>query len=78
MRPRASAKKYAAIWMNEGSPLAVYSERLRAGLEGALHARVTPVALAMLYTGGASVLAAIVSLRAAQVDEIFVVHMFPD
>ena len=77
VRPRASARKYAAIWMAEGSPLAVYSERLRAGLEEALRATGTPVALAMLYTGGATVRAAIESLRAAQVDEIIVIPMFP-
>ena len=29
VRPRASAKKYAAIWTAAGSPLAVYSEALR-------------------------------------------------
>ena len=77
IRPRASAKKYAAIWTPQGSPLAVYSEGLRAGLEQALRAGDMPVALAMLYTGGASVRDAIGSLRAAGVDEIIVVPMFP-
>ena len=38
VRPRASAKKYAAIWTPQGSPLAVQSEALRAGLEAALSA----------------------------------------
>src|SRR5690606_13406309 len=36
-----------------------------------------PVALAMLYTGGATVSAAIEALRAAGVTEIIVVPMFP-
>ena len=55
VRPRASAKKYAAIWTPQGSPLAVQSEALRRGLEAALRASDIPVALAMLYTGGATV-----------------------
>src|SRR4030095_4992870 len=47
VRPRASARRYAAIWMPRGWPLAVYSEGLRAGLEAALRADEVPVALAM-------------------------------
>jgi ferrochelatase len=77
IRPRASAKKYAAIWTAQGSPLSVCSEELRAGLEDSLRDRATPVALAMLYTGGATVPAAIDSLRSASVEEIIVIPMFP-
>jgi protoporphyrin/coproporphyrin ferrochelatase len=77
VRPRASAKKYAAIWTPAGSPLALESEALRAGLEQALSGQQIPVALAMLYTGGAKVPDAIDSLRRAGVDEIVVVPMFP-
>lgn len=77
VRPRASAKKYAAIWTPAGSPLAVFSDRLRAGLELALRESDTPVALAMLYTGGASVRDAVAALRAAGAEEIVVIPMFP-
>lgn len=77
VRPRASAKKYAAIWTPRGSPLAVFSEELRAGLESTLRDSDTPVALAMLYTGGATVAAAIDSLRGAGVDHLVVIPMFP-
>jgi ferrochelatase len=77
VRPRASARKYAAIWTPQGSPLAVFSEGLRAGLEEALRPSGTPVALAMLYTGGATVRAAIDALRATGVGGIIVVPMFP-
>lgn len=77
VRPRASAKKYAAIWTPEGSPLAVQSEGLRRGLEDSLHPCGIPVALAMLYTGGATVAQAVDALRARGVDEIVVVPMFP-
>src|SRR4029079_12863534 len=54
-RPRASAKKYAAIWTPQGSPLAIQSEALRAGIEKLQQGKGTPTALAMLYTGGSSV-----------------------
>jgi len=77
VRPRASAKKYAAIWTPEGSPLAVQSEALCRGLAEALKPADMPVALAMLYTGGATVAQAIDSLRAAGVGEIVVIPLFP-
>jgi len=77
VRPRASAKKYAAIWTPAGSPLAIESEALRHGLEQALAAEQIPVALAMLYTGGAKVPDAIAALRAAGAEQIVVIPMFP-
>jgi ferrochelatase len=77
IRPRASAKKYAAIWTPQGSPLAVFSEGLRAGLENSLAGTGTPVALAMLYTGGASVEQALQALSDAGADTLIVVPMFP-
>jgi ferrochelatase len=77
LRPRASAKKYAAIWTPQGSPLAIESEALRRGLEDALRASDIPVALGMLYTGGQTVPAAIDSLRNAGVDRLLVIPMFP-
>src|SRR5688500_15805942 len=75
VRPRASARKYAAIWTPAGSPLALESEALRAGLERVLPG--TPVTLAMLYTGGARVEDAIDSLRRQGAGEIVVIPMFP-
>jgi ferrochelatase len=76
VRPRASAKKYAAIWTREGSPLAIESEALRRGLEASLADSGIPVALAMLYTGGASVRDAIEALRGT-CQRILVIPMFP-
>src|SRR3954469_20917468 len=77
VRPKASARKYAAIWTPAGSPLAIESEALRAGLEAALAPQRMPVALAMLYTGGVKVPDAIDALRSAGADEILVLPMFP-
>ena len=77
VRPRASAKKYAAIWTPQGSPLAIESEALRRGLEHALRPHGIPVALAMLYTGGESVAASIDALRRQGADEILALPMFP-
>jgi len=77
IRPRASAKKYAAIWTPAGSPLAVQSEALRAGIEASLLENGIPVALAMLYTGGATVAGAIDSLRKAGAEGILAIPMFP-
>ena len=77
VRPRASAKKYAAIWTPQGSPLAVQSEALRRGLEEALRDASIPVVLSMLYTGGATVRAGLDGLRRAGVDEVLVMPMFP-
>ncbi len=77
VRPRASARKYAAIWTAQGSPLAVESEGLRRGLEASLSAQAIPVRLSMLYTGGATVAEGIAALRAAGADDILVIPMFP-
>jgi ferrochelatase len=77
IRPRASAKKYGAIWTPQGSPLSVFSEALRAGLQEALRAGGTSVELAMLYTGGKTVAEAIASLRAAGAAQIVVAPLFP-
>jgi ferrochelatase len=77
VRPRASAKKYAAIWTPAGSPLAIESEALRRGLEQSLAAAQVPVELAMLYTGGTKVPDAIAKLRSAGAEQILVIPMFP-
>ena len=77
VRPRASARKYAAIWTPQGSPLAVESEALRRGLEQSLREEGIPVALAMLYTGGVKVADAIDALCAAGCDELIVIPLFP-
>jgi ferrochelatase len=77
VRPRASARKYAAIWTPRGSPLAIESEGLRRGLEESLAPLGIPVRLAMLYTGGATVPEGIAALRGAGAGDILVIPLFP-
>ena len=78
VRPRASAKKYAAIWTPQGSPLAVQSEALRRGLEAALRAeRNSGGAGHAVHRWRHACREAIDALRAAGVEEILVLPMFP-
>jgi len=55
VRPKKSAAKYASIWLPEGSPLRVYTEKQAALLQGYLGERskaplvwITPCATAIL------------------------------
>ncbi|CAO97510.1 ferrochelatase [Erwinia tasmaniensis] len=70
--PRVS-KLYASVWMDEGSPLMVYSQRQR----NALAARLDmPVALGMSY-GNPSLKSAIDSLMAEGVTRLIVLPLYP-
>ena len=68
------AKLYQSVWMEEGSPLMVYSRRQ----EKALAARLPdmPVALGMSY-GKPSLQSAVESLLAQGVDHIVVLALYP-
>jgi ferrochelatase len=72
-RPKQSALAYASIWSEQGSPLLVYSEKLRHGLAQALDA---PVALGMRY-GEPSIEQAIADLTDQGVNEVTVVPLYP-
>lgn len=85
VRPRRSARKYAAIWTRDGSPLLVHSVRQRTLLLGYLGQRLKsaglpadlcPVELGMRY-GKPSIGSAIDKLRAAQCEKILVLPLFP-
>jgi protoporphyrin/coproporphyrin ferrochelatase len=79
LRGPKSARAYQRIWMNEGSPHAVYTERLRIALARELEARQpgqTRVEAAFLY-GGQSVAQALERLRAAGARRIVVLPLFP-
>jgi ferrochelatase len=74
LRAPRVAKLYQSVWMEEGSPLMVYSRRQ----QQALAARMpdTPVALGMSY-GTPSLESAVNELIAQEVDHIVVLPLYP-
>ena len=78
-RPLRSARNYRQIWMPEGSPLAVYSQRLvskiGAALEGSLGDTVR-VELAMTY-GKPDVAGALERFARQNVRKLLVLPMYP-
>ncbi|MEI2267041.1 ferrochelatase [Erwinia sp. CGal63] len=67
------AKLYASVWMEEGSPLMVYSKRQRAALAARLD---MPVELGMSY-GNPSLKSALDSLMAQGVTRLIVLPLYP-
>lgn len=79
IRPAQSAKKYASVWMNEGSPLAVHTERQAQLLRGLLGEQVKApliVTHAMRY-GNPSIEVVLGELKAQNATRILVVPMYP-
>ncbi len=79
LRPPKVAKVYQQVWMEEGSPLLVLSDRLKENLKTALLQKTgqsVPVELAMTY-GNPSVDSAAQKLREQGVDNILVLPMYP-
>lgn len=78
-RPRASARRYAAIWSDEGSPLSVHTARQAVMLRGYLGARgmtAVDVEWAMRY-GSPSIARSFDALRARGCDRILVLPLYP-
>lgn len=78
-RPKKSAAKYAAIWMKEGSPLRVHTERQAKLLKGWLGEKTgqnLPVEYAMRY-GTPSIAEGMDKLKAAGCDRILLLPMYP-
>ena len=78
-RPKESAKLYANIWTDEGSPLLVYSKRIAEAMEKKLQGEYgTPVhvALGMTY-GEPSVPRAMAELKAKGCDRLLVFPLYP-
>ncbi|KII80479.1 ferrochelatase [Vibrio renipiscarius] len=67
------AKLYQSVWMGEGSPLMVHSQRQADKLAQALD---IPVALAMTY-GNPSLLSGFQALMEQGVDEVIVLPLYP-
>lgn len=79
VRPKKSAAKYATVWMKEGSPLRVYTEKQATLLQGYLGERThTPfvVDYAMSY-GNPSIASVMQKLKAQNCTRILVVPMYP-
>jgi len=78
LRGRASAKKYASVWLSEGSPLRVYTiqqtEQLRQLL--ALNGYQVVVDYAMRY-GSPGIPELLQQFKHAGVDKVLVVPMYP-
>jgi protoporphyrin/coproporphyrin ferrochelatase len=78
LRAARSAKAYRQIWLPDGSPLRVHSERLAAELERTLRQQGIdlPVRLAMRY-GSPSVAATLRALRAEGLRRVLVLPLYP-
>ncbi|MBA2723024.1 MAG: ferrochelatase, partial [Methylibium sp.] len=78
VRPRKSAAKYASIWTDEGSPLAVWTAKQATLLAGYLGERGTPVLVrhAMRY-GQPSVASRLDALKAEGATRILVLPLYP-
>jgi len=73
-RPKTSAKAYQSVWLNEGSPLVVLSERLKRALQAQLE---HPVAMAMRY-GNPSIENQIIALsQQTDLSEIIFIPLYP-
>jgi len=78
-RPKKSAAKYASIWMKEGSPLRIYTEKQASLLKGYLSQRTKApyvVDYAMRY-GNPSIPSVIRKLKEQNCQRILVVPMYP-
>jgi ferrochelatase len=79
VRPKKSAEKYAQIWMKEGSPLFVHSQKQAQLFRGFLSQKVKSpfvVELGMSY-GNPSMKSAIENLKAQHCDKILLFPLFP-
>jgi ferrochelatase len=78
-RPRKSARRYAAIWSGEGSPLLVHTARQAVMLRGYLgerHRSRVEIEWAMRY-GSPSLAQGMDALRARGCDRILVLPLYP-
>ncbi len=79
VRPKKTAKKYASVWMPEGSPLRVYTERQTQLLRGYLGQKISApvkVEFAMRY-GNPSMESAIHAMCDAGCENILLLPLYP-
>ena len=77
-RPKKSAEKYARIWMPEGSPLKVHTERQTLLLQSKLNENTNGIVVdyAMRY-GNPSIASVLAKLKAQNCQRILIVPMYP-
>lgn len=79
-RPKASAQRYAQVWMSEGSPLRVHTERQATLLRGHLGERAKTLPLtvdfAMRY-GKPSIPDRLKEMKALRCDRVLLVPLYP-
>jgi ferrochelatase len=77
-RPRKLVHRYAGIWMEEGSPLMVYTKRQAAGVERLLKTRGhdVAVAVAMRY-GKPSIRQGLLDLQAQGCEHVLTLPLYP-
>ncbi|MEW8385064.1 MAG: ferrochelatase, partial [Candidatus Thiodiazotropha taylori] len=79
VRPKRSAKAYASIWTDQGSPLLVLSKQQRDAIEQAIKSRFNgqvSVALAMRY-GNPSIADTLKQLRERNIQRVLVLPLYP-
>ncbi|QOJ23025.1 MAG: ferrochelatase [Gammaproteobacteria bacterium] len=78
-RPKASAEKYAKIWIAEGSPLKVHTERQTERLREALTARLKnpPLVEYAMNIGKPSVTDVLTRMQQQGCERILVIPLFP-
>jgi ferrochelatase len=79
-RPKQSAKKYLSIWMDEGSPLKVHTERQAKLLQGYLRENAGDVPLVVEYAmryGKPSIPEALHKLREQNCQHILLLPLYP-
>ena len=79
-RPKKSAAKYATVWLPQGSPLRVYTERQTALLQGYLGEKTKGIPLVVDYAmryGNPSIPSVLAKLKAQNCQRILVVPMYP-
>lgn len=78
-RPKASAEKYAKIWMPEGSPLKVHTERQTKLLRDELHRRLPnpPIVEYAMNIGKPSVATVLSKMQEQGCERILIIPLFP-
>ena len=73
LRPKSTSAAYKKIWMDEGSPLLVYTKKLQEQLKQEIN---LPIEIAMRY-GNPGIDQAVKSLKEQKINKILVLPLYP-